>query len=118
MPVSYVFEKCYIAFYKSNFCMALKMSRGVTIKQKQVNTKRVCAWHGQNVAYGVQLERERERERERKLLTLRCTVRGVLSITYLCIYFWPLAYWLGRTDLDLADILKYIFKKKNSKCCL
>ncbi len=42
--------------------MALKMSRGVTIKQKQVNTKRVCAWHGQNVAYGVQLERERERE--------------------------------------------------------
>ncbi len=42
--------------------MALKMSRGVTIKQKQVNTKRVCAWHGQNVAYGVQLERERVRE--------------------------------------------------------
>ncbi len=39
--------------------MALKMSRGVTIKQKQVNTKRVCAWHGQNVAYGLQLERER-----------------------------------------------------------
>lgn len=55
----------YIAFYKSNSFMALNMSRGVTIKQKQLNTKRVCAWHGQNVAYSVHCAvRERERVRE------------------------------------------------------
>ncbi len=94
--------------------MALKMSRGVTIKQKQVNTKRVCAWHGQNVAYGVQLERERERE---KVIDLEMHSQGS-PLNYLFMYLFLATCILVRPHwLGFGRHFK-IYLKKNSKCCL